>query len=72
MLMSPVATVPLGRTGQVRFAPGGHTALLYNLQRPLAVGDSARLTVQLQSGRTATTTARHERKVMKHSSITAP
>lgn len=57
MLMSPVATVPLGRTGQVRFAPGGHTALLYNLQRPLAVGDSVRLTVQLQSGRTATTTA---------------
>lgn len=57
MLMVPVAAVPLGRTGQVRFAPGGHTARLFNLQRQLAVGDSVRLVVRLRSGRTATTSA---------------
>ena len=39
------------------FVESQSAALLYNLQRPLAVGDSVRLTVQLQSGRTATTTA---------------
>ena len=57
MLMVPVASVPLGRNGSVRFVPGGNTAMLMNLHRPLAVGDSVQLTITLASGRSATTTA---------------
>lgn len=57
MLMAPVASVPIGRSGTVRFAPGGNTALLIDLARPLVIGDSVQLTITLASGRTATTTA---------------
>ncbi len=57
MLMAPVAAVPIGRGGTVRFAPGGNTALLVNLKRPLVIGDSVQLTITLASGRTATATA---------------
>ncbi len=57
MLMAPVASVPIGRNGTVRFAPGGNTALLVDLRRPLVIGDSVQLTITLASGRTATTSA---------------
>lgn len=57
MLMVPVASVPIGRSGSVRFAPGGNTAILLDLKGPLVIGDSVRLTVILASGRSAITTA---------------
>jgi copper(I)-binding protein len=46
-LLSPVAGVTIPERGTVRFAPGGYTIAVSGLQRPLARGDSVRITVRL-------------------------
>ena len=52
-MMMPVGPVPIGPTGIRRFAPGGYTAMFYDMRRPLVPGDSVTLTVTMRSGRKA-------------------
>lgn len=52
-LMAPVAGVPIDAQGAARLAPGGYTALLSTLRRPLAEGDSVTVQVRLARGRRA-------------------
>jgi mono/diheme cytochrome c family protein len=57
-LLSPVASVPVAAATTLRFAPGGYSVVLDGLARPLLPGDSARVTVRLESGERASTMAR--------------
>lgn len=57
-LLLPVPTVEIGAASALRFAPGGFTGVVEALRRPLARGDSVRLTLRLADGRSATAMAR--------------
>lgn len=52
-MQTPVASIQVPALGTLRFAPGGYSVVLDSLARPLAVGDSARVTVWLESGERA-------------------
>ncbi|MBK7906582.1 MAG: copper chaperone PCu(A)C [Gemmatimonadetes bacterium] len=56
-VLTPVASIQIPALGTLRFAPGGYSVVLDSLARPFAVGDSARVTVWLESGERARGTA---------------
>lgn len=52
MHMSPVTSLPVPAADSVAFRPLGAHVMLMDLHRPLVVGDSLRVTLRFQSGRT--------------------
>lgn len=52
MHMSPVTSLPVPAGDSVSFRPLGAHVMLMDLQRPLVPGDSLRVTLRFQSGRT--------------------
>lgn len=52
MHMSPVTSLPVPAGDSVSFRPLGAHVMLTDLQRPLTPGDSLRVTLRFQSGRT--------------------
>jgi copper(I)-binding protein len=52
MHMAPVTSLPVPADDSVAFRPLGAHVMLMDLQRPLVPGDSLRVTLRFQSGRT--------------------
>lgn len=57
MHMSPVTSLPVPAGDSVSFRPLGAHVMLMDLQRPLVPGDSLRVTLRFQSGRTVEVSA---------------
>lgn len=57
-LLSPVTSVAVEAGATVRLSPGGYAGLIDSLARPLARGDSVRVTVTLETGERAQVMAR--------------
>jgi mono/diheme cytochrome c family protein len=57
-LLSPVGSIPVAAASSLRFAPGGWSIVLGGLTRALLPGDSARVTLRLESGERASAMAR--------------
>lgn len=57
-LTRPVGSVPIPPRGAVRFAPGGYTAMLHGVRRPLVLGESVAVVAHFEGGARAEATAR--------------
>ncbi|MDZ7630284.1 MAG: copper chaperone PCu(A)C [Gemmatimonadaceae bacterium] len=57
MRMSPVASIAIPANGQAELRPGGLHLMLFGLKKPLAAGDSVRVSLTLDNGSRVTFTA---------------